>query len=380
MVNIDSLHNWVMSMLEEKRKSVTTLQNCSDEKERKKLEIMFIKKFRNLPVESEYLFDIMKLEKIKTIEMDEDEKNEYYYDFVRRHFSNTLDIETLELIKRGGLNEAAFQIKKERDKMYRCKSCKSDNFLISCTKQSLMICGDCGTCLDDMNHLPSWEQERDIPRKKSGYTKQKTMNEALDYFLCRKKCTVDNDKIIQLRYKLNHIPQEYLTIKMMKIAMKELSMNKVYIQMYLLFFQLTNKKVDLDMSTEKILHFLFYLVKEAFSELRIDGIIKRTNIFIYKYSIFKLLEIILYLFDTVCVKKQTSVFLVVDDDDDDDKPHNFQNNLTPSKLAKVNTAQVKYALTMIPYPVIESHENLIKYDTDWSCICKKCNFPFFESV
>ena len=381
MVYIDSLHNWVMDMLAEKRKSAIVIQNCSDEEEKTKLEIMFDKKFRHLPVESDYMFDIMKLEKIKTEQTNEDEKNDYYYDFVTRHFSNTLDAETFELIKRGGLDETQFQLKKEREKMIRCKFCESETFLMRCVKQNLMICRDCGTCVDAMIALPTWEQERDMPKKKTGYTKQKTMSEALDYLLCRKKCTVENDKILQLRYKLQHIPIEYLTIKMLKSAMKELSMNKVYIQMYLLFFQLTNKKVSLDMPTEKILHFLFYLVKEAFSELRVEGVIKRTNIFIYKYSIFKILEIIIYLVDMVCFKKRLSVYLVVDDVDGERNDKNiFQNALTRSKLAEVNVAQVKYAVTMIPYPVIESQENLIKYDEDWRNICTRCNFPFFESV
>ena len=377
MVNIDSLHNWFMIKIKERESSLSLIENCKDEKEKKKLEGLFDKKFRHLSNENEYMFDMMELEQMKTnTSLDEDEQNTLYYDFVKKHFSNTLDTQTLALIKRGGMDEKMFQFKRQREKMIRCNACNSDNNF-SCTKQNLIICADCGFCLDAMITVPTWQQEKDLPKKKSGYTKQKTMSEALDYFLCRKKCTVSNDMIMRLRCKLEHIVIHHLTIKMLKSAMKELGMNKVYIQMYLLFYQLTGKKVVLDLNTEKILHYLFYLVKNAFSTLRSEKIILRTNIFIYKYSIFKLMEIIIYLVE--CVEKNhVCIYLVLDEED---KENNiYCNILTREKLRKVNTLQLKQAIQMIPFPVIESSENFIKYDQDWKNICKSCNFPFFESL
>ena len=380
MVNIDSLHNWVMNKITEKNTSLKVIDNCQDGKEKVKLLKMFDKKFRHLPDESDYLFDMMELEQMKANpNLDEDEQNTHYYDFVRKHFSNTLDKQTLALIKRGGLDEKQFQIKKQKERMIRCHSCNSDKSF-TCRKQNLVICADCGFCLDAMIAVPTWQQEKDLPKKKSGYTKQKTMSEALDYFMCRKKCTVSNEMIMRLRCKLEHISIDHLTIKMLKGAMKELGMNKVYIQMYLLFYQLTGKKVVLDTDTEKIIHYLFYLVKNAFSELRDEKIVERTNIFIYKYSIFKLIEIIIYLVKAV-LKNQVSIYLVQEEEDEEEGKYNiFGNILTREKLRKVNTRQLQQANSMIPYPVIESQENLIKYDQDWYNICKKCNLPFFESL
>ena len=150
--------------------------------------------------------------------------------------------------------------------------------------------------------------------------------------------------------------------------------------MYLLFHQLTGKKVIIDKNTEKIVHYLFFLVKNAFSELQDEDVIERTNIFIYKYSIFKLLEIIIYLVNAV-LKNEISIFLVKDEEEEEENKYNiFCNILTREKLRNVNTKQLKVAISMIPYPVIESQENLIKYDVDWKNICGKCNFPFFESL
>jgi ribosomal protein L37E len=368
-----------MNKITDKHTSLAIIEKCKDEKEKKKLECMFDKKFRHLPDENEYMFDMMELEKVKTdTSLDDDAQNTFYYDFVRKHFSNTLDKKTLALIKRGGLDERQFQIKRQKENMLRCESCNSENNF-SCTKQNLVICADCGFCLDAMITVPSWQQEKDLPKKKSGYTKQKTMSEALDYFLCRKKCTVNNETIMRLRCKLEHICIDHLTIKMLKSAMKELGMNKVYIQMYLLFHQLTAKKVVIDPDTEKIVHYLFYLVKNAFSDLRDEKVIERTNIFIYKYSIFKILEIIIYFVEAV-LKNQVIVYLSLNEEKKEGEFNIFGNILTREKLRKVDTAQLKQAINMIPYPVIESQENLIKYDQDWKQICKRCTFPFFESL
>lgn len=373
MVNIDSLHTWFLDSLDKKKTFLNIIQNCDDVNEKKKLQITFNKKFCNLPDEFDYLYSILQLEKLKTDEsITEDEKNRMYYEFVKKHFSRVLDIETLTLIKRGGLSEDELRLKKERDTHLRCKNCDAEGQLVEC--ENIFVCIQCGFCLDALIMAPSWDQEKDLPKRKSGYTKQKTFSEAIDYYLCRKKCTISNENIVKLQSKLQHISLEHLTIKMLKCAMKELNMNKIYMQIYLIFFQLTNKKVIIDPSTEKIIHYLFYLVKEAFADLRTEKKIHRTNIFIYKYSIFKILEIIICLAEIVKKNRDTTYLI-------EENEHEYQNKqLTRQMFMNINTQQLKFAISMIPFPVIESEENFIKYDEDWYAICERCNLPFFESL
>ena len=108
----------------------------------------------------------------------------------------------------------------------------------------------------------------------------------------------------------------------------------------------------------------------------------------YLYNIIhntKILQLIIIfsLLNLSCtsLKNEISIFLVKDEEEEEENKYNiFCNILTREKLRNVNTKQLKVAISMIPYPVIESQENLIKYDVDWKNICGKCNFPFFESL
>jgi hypothetical protein len=384
MVNLSSLHGWVMEKLEEKRIAEITISQCTEEHEREKLKKLHAIKFKNLPNENEYMLDVVILQTNIESEDNGDEKNMIYYKFVKKHFVNVLDNETLSGIRRGCLDERQFQKKEMAKQINRCQSCESEKNLLACTKQNTLVCTECGISVDSMILIPNWEQEKELPKKKSGYTKQKTMSEALDFFLCRKKMNVPPAKLNLLKAKVEHIPLEYLTIKMMKSAMKELNMSKYYIQMYLIYKALTGKMVTLAPDGEKIIHYLFYLQKDAFSDLRAEGEIDRTNIFVYRYSICKNLEITIHLANLVRSNKPTSALYLVEDDEEDDEGNVtssiYKNILTRRKLRDVNIDELNYALRMVPSPIIESPENLMKYDHDWAKICKRCNLPFFESL
>lgn len=364
-LNFQSLHNIYISKLNEKKKVETDLNNFRDNIENhtnadkvriQLLESSLENKYQHLRPENEYMLDVLTLidKTEKGIKLNEDEYETYcqkYFPDNAEELVYTPKPKNLETIKK------------------HCPMCTSSSFGTD-TKADSYICKNCGHCVPANNALPSWETTINLrtPRK-SGYTKSKSLIEYLDYLQLRKKVALENEDIQRLRDKMQHIQPHLIDVKTIHIAMRHLGLSKFYNDKFYVYFLLTGNKVSLSKTTEKCVLQHFYLEQFAFNYLQQNKLIDRINIYVYRFSVVKLAQIILFKIQN----PKVSEFIK--------STANSSCPIAPEvDLAEVNADELQFMIDIIPTPIVESDENLEIYDTSWKLTCEFNGWKFIPSL
>jgi len=362
MLNFQSLHNLYLNDLEAKRKIEILLEereNDGDDgdvnKKLKGLQVLNLKKilkekFGHLVDETDYILDTMHL--VKKIAESGSVEEEDYENYCRTYFPKNVPLD------KGGKENS-------------CTNCGAESFVID-SKANQNSCSNCGACDSANITFPSWERTLQLYNTvgKSGYTKVKSLNECLDYILLRRKPTIDTHAVVLLKERLQYIPVENLDVKIIRNAMQQLKLNDFYCDKYYVYYILTNKKIILDPDTEKQIQEHFYLEQFAFNYLINKKVIERVNIFVYRYSLLKIAQFLLF-------KKQNKPLC--------DYTKQLQHADAPRGLREtdsdlLNVEQLKNLINIIPKPIVESEINLLKYDVSWEAICRFLGWYFIPSL
>jgi hypothetical protein len=364
-LNFQSLHNIYISKLNEKKKVETDLNNFrtsttpptnADKVRIELLENSLESKYKHLVPENEYMLDVVTLidKTEKGIKLNDDE----YETYCQKYFSDNAE----ELIYTPKNSEKATSSN-------RCPICTSDSFGTD-TKADSYICKNCGHCVPANNALPSWETTINLrTSRKSGYTKSKSLIEYLDYLQLRKKVTLENEDIERLRDKMCHIPPDSLDVKTVHIAMRHLGLSKFYNDKFYVYYLLSGQKVSLSKKTEECLLQYFYIEQFAFNYLQQNGALDRINIYVYRFSVVKLAQIILFSIRNPKIVAHLK---------------SKANPLCPKPpevdLAEVNEKELEFMMDIIPTPIVESDDNLEIYDSSWKLVCEFSGWKFIPSL
>lgn len=362
-LNFQSLHNIYMSQLNEKNQIINDLKKFQQVKNISNAEKNRIESLQNLLKtkynhlnENEYILSVLPL--IEKVEKNISPSPAEYKTYCQRFFPENKEL-SLETLK----NET--KIKDEK----HCPICTHNNFRTD-RKSDTFICKNCGHCITANNSLPSWERTFELKMpKKTGYSKAKSLIECLDYLLLRKKITIEKTDIEKLKDKMKHISKDLLDVKTIHLAMRHLNLSKHYNDKYYIYFLLTGRKTILSEKTEQCILQHFFLEQTAFAYLKEKKQLQRVNIFVYRYSIYKLAEIILFKIKN----PKISDFLSLSANEKINKSNIID-------LKEVNKNELEELIDIIPKPIVESDQNLQIYDASWKIICEFNGWQFIPSL
>lgn len=297
----------------------------------------------------QYTLDNLNLISILYDQPDKPITDEIYNNYVKKYFNYEV-----KLLSNSHVNPDS------------CINCNATNTLIENIKGDQFICIDCGSSTTAHRVVTSYEQTLEIKSttKKNGYSKCKSLHEYLDYIQLRKPETVTKEEEKQIVDKLKHIDISRITINLIQSAMQLLKFNYLYNDKYFIYFVLTKKKITLSPGTEKQIHFHFFLVLQAFDVFKNDH--DRMNIFLYKYSVKKIAEILLF-------KLKNPNYKPVK------KPEIEMNFPNTDDLSEVVEKELTDMINIIPHPIIKSFDNLFKYDCFFKKICSYLGWKFISS-
>lgn len=362
-LNFRSLHNLYLSRIQERQEihnDILRLQEITEITKKQSLELKKLQaslkeeKF-NLVDKNDYMLDVFPL--IEKVEEGSDINDHEYREFCQKYFPEDI-------------RELTGKRKKTEPTMQRCCYCSS---ILSTTdtKADTTICQNCGTCTAANQQIPSWEKIISIRPRKSKYAKAKSLMEYLDYMQLRKKQKIEESAIQELKKKMRHIPPNNLDVKTVKTAMQQLGLSKFYTDKFYVFYLITGKKVCLSKETEEQIHSLFYLEQFAFNYLQQSQIIDRKNIFLYGFSVFKLVELILFKLKN----PEVAAYLLTTA-----HPNAPKQSAKAGDVSEVVKEELEFLLAIIPVPVVEADHNLEKYDVKWKCICGFLGWKFIPSL
>ena len=364
-LNFQSLHNIYISNLNNKQKVEIDLNNFrinsenhsnADRVRVQLLENSLENKYKHLVSENEYMLDVLTLidKTEKGIKLDDDE----YKTYCQKYFPKYKELLHVSNSKN---NNTAVQT--------HCPICITGSIGTD-IKTDSFICENCGHCIPANNLMPSWETIINLrTSRKSGYTKSKSLIEYLDYVQLRKKIALENKDIQSLKDKMCYISPYLIDVKTIHTAMRQLSLSRFYNDKFYIYFLLTGNKVVLSTKTEKCILQHFYLEQFAFNYLKENKMVDRINIYVYRFSVVKLAEIILFKIRN----PKITAFL-----------KSTANALCPEipevKLEEVSENELEALIEIIPTPIVESDENLIIYDNSWLLLCGFIGWKFIPSL
>lgn len=278
---------------------------------------------------------------------DENVPDDIYNDYVKRYFpTETKQVATEE---------------NQKNKKLQCHSCGGFIFVLN-TQNDENVCQQCGITEVAHQKVCSYERalELRLGGKKAGYSKSKSLGEYLDYIQLRKRQgipMVDENKIIEL---LQGFEKHRIDVKLIHSCMRMLKLSKYYGDKYFLFEKLTGRKITLSPGTERQLYAHFFLEQRAFTQLQREGRIKRWNIFVYRYSVCKIAQLIVF-------KLSNPEY------------HDKVDEECTRDLKEVVKLELENLLDIIPQPLVESVETLELYDTYWHMICTINGWKYLSS-
>ena len=277
--------------------------------------------------------------------------NEIYNDYVKKYFND--DVNTLK-----EKNEIKTQFS-------NCPDCGINNWVEN-TKSDDYICLNCGFAKSANRVVVTYEKGLELKSrgKKNGYSKSKSLQEFLDYLQLKKAIGLSKDEEKKITDKLIHIKKERITVNLIQSAMQKLKLNKQYNDKYYMYHMITGKKISLSNETEKKIQFFFHYEQKAFELLK--GSHHRINIFLYKYSVKKIIELMLFNMSNPEYKPVTEATIDM----------SYPNI---SDLSNVNENELYDMVKIIPVPIIMSFENLAKYDKFWCRVCLVLGWKFISS-
>ena len=311
-IDIQILHDKYFSLIDQKVQLETTLATT---KYPNKVNIE-LKKLDHIIDFNDYIIDGSHLViKIKD-EEDESMKLIYYNQYLTLYFPNLK------------INFNSLKIKE----IENCEICSGNLTVdkINC----ISVCVLCGHFMNYTIQRHTWDVERMYSSSKPSYEKIKTMMEWMNLFLGRETKDLEEDIVERVRERLKRMKREHITVEIIKKALKELKLNKKYKYKYYLYAKITGIYPILERETELKIYQYFSKIQETFNRFKSQNIIKRKNIWVYRYCVYKICEII----------GETEL------------------------------------LDFIPKPLVDSNKNLHEYDVGWGLIMKELDLPFKRTI
>lgn len=350
--NLEALHNLyvhkitVKNNLQAQRKKLTKQKKCT--KSESNDLVNCISKLNNeyssiLDSVDEYMLD--NIEIISIIGTNEEISKELYNNYVKKYFSTVAQLHIQESTN--------------------CPICGIYNW-VEIKKSDTTVCVDCGFVKSAHAQVVSYEKSLELKMrgKKGGYSKSKSLCEFLDYVQLRKKVLITNGEENNILIKLKDIKPEKLNINLVQTAMQILGYSHLYNDKYYIYYLITGDKVELSKGTRIQIERHFFQMQKAFELLRKKH--GRINIFIYKYSTKKIAELILFKLKNPKYMPLTKPLIDVSYPDVND-------------LSEVKESELVKLLKIIPHPIVQSFENLYKYDAFWEQVCFYLGWKFESS-
>lgn len=215
----------------------------------------------------------------------------------------------------------------------KCKYCDGDNFNID-YKNCQQICLDCGNYDEYTIYRHTWDVEQLHSYNKTSYDKINTMIEWMDLFTGRDTKDIDNKLIETIKERLSRMKNEDISVDIINKVLKEMKLNKKYKYSYYICAKITGRYPTITREKEKIIYEYFSLIQDSFNRLKQKNIIKRKNIWMYHYCVYKICELI----------------------------------------------DEKHIMSFIQKPLICNEKNLYKYDEGWKKIMEDLKLPFYRSI
>ena len=145
---------------------------------------------------------------------------------------------------------------------------------------------------------------------------------------------IDSDIINKVKERLTRMKKENITVDIITKVLKELKLNKKYKYAYYIYAEITGIYPTVSTETEQEIYKYFSKIQDSFNRLKEQKIVKRNNIWVYRYCVYKICEII----------------------------------------------GEKELIKYIPKPLVNSSKNLHEYDNGWKLICDDLNIPFYRTI
>ena len=225
-----------------------------------------------------------------------------------------------------------------------CKGCASENVKID-RVNCIKTCVDCGGCEEYIITRHTWDVEQLHSHSKQSYDKIKTMMEWIDLFLGRETKDFDMEIIDKVKHKLRRVQIQDITIEMIYKKLKELQLNNKYKFVYFIFAKITNIYPTIEKEAEQLIYEYFAKIQDSFNRLKSQKVLIRKNIWVYRYCVYKICELI-------------------------EKQH------TDPEIIK----DISYLKSFIPTPLVCSHKTLFKYDQGWKLVMNDLGLPYIETI
>lgn len=221
----------------------------------------------------------------------------------------------------------------EKNNKKKCTNCQNE-LNQEDMRNAMIICVNCGQCQYEMYRFVDWDIEQIYNSKKITYDKVSTMMEWLNLFLCRENKDVNDQMIDAIRQKIKHMPIEKITIPIIKKILTEMKLNKKYKYVYYIHAKITNQYPKITYKVENQIYQYFYSIQDMFNQLKTKKIIKRKNIWSYKYCLYKICEIL----------------------------------------------DEKQIMDIIPKPIVLNDDSLYEYDQGWKLVMQELGYPFYRTI
>jgi hypothetical protein len=356
--NLRSLHQLYLHKIQTKKELKDKLKELNEKglnesNEKMQLEQKLETQYKNV-VETADEYNLQNIDLISIL-YDKDPNfhvdKEIYNDYVKRYFNHEVNL-----------------LKYNNQLQSSCEVCEMNNW-IEDTKTDNFICLQCGMAKPANRVVVSYEKglELKIQQKKNSYSKSKSLTEFLDYLQLKKTISTTTEEEKKIKSKLSHIPKEKIYVKLVQSAMQKLALNHLYNDKYYMFYRITGKKIHLSPGTERQIQFHFFLEQKAFEILKKKH--ERMNIFLYKYSVKKIIELILFKLQNPGYKPLVSPKINIEN----------QYSEEVNNLSEVVEQELVNMINIIPQPIIMSFDNLWKYDLFWRTVCQYLGWRFISS-
>ncbi len=199
---------------------------------------------------------------------------------------------------------------------------------------SVKACVECGECIEYQITRYTWDVEQQYSYSKPSYQKIKTMVDWLELFLARNSKDLPEGTVALVSKRLERMEKKHITVEIIQKTLKELKLNSLYKYIYFIYSKVTDIVPVIDEEKEKELYSVFARVQDSFNRLKQTGALGRKNIWVYRYCVYKICEII----------------------------------------------EEKVMIKYIPKPLVDGHKNLYKYDQGWKLVMEDLGLPFYSSI
>ena len=103
--------------------------------------------------------------------------------------------------------------------------------------------------------------------------------------------------------------KKHITVEIIQKTLKELKLNSLYKYIYFIYSKVTDIVPVIDEEKEKELYSVFARVQDSFNRLKQTGALGRKNIWVYRYCVYKICEIIEESFKNISKNRHQEILI-----------------------------------------------------------------------